>query len=51
MFGIVSEKTNLKNHPFVEDADAEITQLQKERSADDVYGGAFKTETDDGDEE
>ncbi len=49
--GTVSEKTLLKNHPLVEDADAEITQLQKERSADDVYNGAFKTETDDGDEE
>ncbi len=49
--GTVSEKTLLKNHPLVEDADAEITQLQKERSVDDVYSGAFKTETDDGDEE
>lgn len=49
--GLVSERTNLKNHPFVEDADAEITQLQKERNEADVYGGAFRTETDDGDEE
>lgn len=49
--GIVSEKTNLKNHPLVEDADAEITQLQKERSEADVYGGAFRTEPNDGDEE
>lgn len=49
--GIVSEKTNLKNHPFVEDADEEITQLQKERSEADVYGGAFNTEPNDGDDE
>ncbi len=49
--GIVSEKTNLKNHPFVDDAEAEITQLNKEKSEADVYGGAFRTEPNDGDEE
>lgn len=49
--GTVSERTLLKNHPLVEDADAEITQLQSERGASDVYGGAFKTEPLDGDEE
>lgn len=29
--GIVSTKTILKNHPFVEDADAELKELQKEK--------------------
>lgn len=49
--GTISEKTIIKNHPFVEDADAEITQIQKERSENDIYNGTFKTQTDDGDEE
>ena len=29
--GIVSTKTILKNHPFVEDVDAELKELQKEK--------------------
>lgn len=28
--GIISRKTILKNHPFVEDAEAELKQLEKE---------------------
>ena len=28
--GVVSKKTILKNHPFVQDADAELKQLEKE---------------------
>lgn len=43
--GIVSKKTILKNHPLVEDADAEIKQLEKEEqealAKADLYSGAF----------
>lgn len=39
--GIISQKTLLKNHPFVEDADAEIKQLEKEakeqQNKEDIY--------------
>ena len=39
--GIVSKKTILKNHPFVEDADAELKQLEKEAAEqtkkEDIY--------------
>lgn len=53
--GIVSKKTILKNHPLVEDADAELKQLEKEaqeaQEKADAYAGAFdasknSTETD-----
>ena len=44
--GIVSKKTILKNHPHVEDADAELKQLEKEeqetKQKADTYIGAFK---------
>ena len=43
--GIVSKKTILKAHPLVEDADAEIKQLEKEekeaQEKADTYVGAF----------
>jgi len=47
--GIVSRKTILKNHPFVEDADVEIAQLEAEekeaQEKADIYTGIFdKTE-------
>ena len=47
--GIISKKTILKNHPFVEDADAELKQMEKEeqevqeRADQQMYGGAFGT--------
>lgn len=49
---IVSKKTILKAHPLVEDADAEIKQLEKEekeaQEKADAYAGAFgKTKEDD----
>lgn len=44
--GTVSNKTILKNHPFVEDADAEERQIAKEqeaaKQADDPYQQAFR---------
>lgn len=44
--GTVSNKTILKNHPFVEDADAEERQIAKEqeaaKQADDQYQQAFR---------
>lgn len=46
--GIVSQKTILKNHPFVEDADTELEQLKKEeeqaREKEESYLGAFSAE-------
>ena len=43
--GIVSEKTILKNHPLVEDADEELKQIEKEekeaQEKADLYAGAF----------
>ena len=43
--GIVSKKTILKAHPLVEDADAELKQLEKEaqeaQEKADAYAGAF----------
>lgn len=43
--GIVSKKTILKNHPFVENAEAEEKQLEKEQKeaedAADIYGGSI----------
>ncbi|MBS6396685.1 MAG: phage portal protein [Clostridiales bacterium] len=47
--GIVSRKTILKNHPFVEDADEEVRQLEKEekeaQEKAELYGGAFKAKS------
>lgn len=44
--GIVSKKTILKNHPLVEDADAELEQLEREEQEEqkkaEVYTKAFK---------
>jgi hypothetical protein len=41
--GVISKKTILKNHPFVEDAEKEIEQIEKERQeeleASNIYGG------------
>ena len=43
--GVISNKTILKNHPFVEDADAEEKQIEKEKnqqeSENDDYKNAF----------
>lgn len=43
--GIVSKKTILKAHPLVDDANAEIKQLEKEEqealAKADLYSGAF----------
>ena len=43
--GIVSKRTILKNHPLVEDADAELKYLEKEeqeaQAKADMYNGAF----------
>ena len=40
--GIISKKTILKNHPFVEDAEKELDQIEKERQAEleaaNIYG-------------
>lgn len=54
--GIISRKTILKNHPFVEDADDEIKQLEKEeeqmRMKEDEYARTFpKGEMESTDEE
>ena len=49
--GIVSKKTILKNHPFVENADDELVQLEKEekeaQKKADLYGSAFNAPSDD----
>ena len=41
--GVISKKTILKNHPFVEDAEKELEQIEKERQeeleASNIYGG------------
>lgn len=51
--GIVSKKTILKNHPLVEDADAELKQIEKEdqeaQEKADLYSGAFAGNGDNGD--
>ena len=54
--GIVSQKTILKNHPLVEDADAELKQLEKEQAAEqqreEQYGRAFdKTQDEEAEKE
>lgn len=47
--GVISKKTILKNHPFVEDADAEIKQLEKEakeqQNKDDIYNNSVIDKT------
>lgn len=53
--GIVSQKTILKNHPLVEDADAELKQLEKEQAAEqqreEQYGRAFDKAQDEAQDE
>ncbi|MDQ9828843.1 phage portal protein, partial [Acinetobacter baumannii] len=43
--GVLSNKTILKNHPFVENAEDEEKQLQEEQKQkqdlEDIYGKAF----------
>ena len=50
--GIVSQKTILKNHPLVEDADPEIKQLETEEKENqkktELYVDAFQRENNDG---
>jgi len=40
--GVISKKTIIKNHPFVEDAEKELEQIEKERQAEmeaaNIYG-------------
>jgi SPP1 family phage portal protein len=49
--GILSQKTIVRNHPFVDDAEAELKQIAKEKEEalkeQDamMYGGAFKQNT------
>lgn len=49
--GIVSKRTILKNHPLVEDADAELKYLEKEeqeaQAKADMYSGTFNSGGDD----
>ncbi|WP_455715425.1 phage portal protein [Anaerosporobacter sp.] len=49
--GIVSKRTILKNHPLVEDADAELKYLEKEEAENqakaDMYGNSFNDGGDD----
>ncbi len=49
--GIVSKKTILKNHPLVEDADAELKQLEKEeleeQKKNEMYTNAFQQQDSD----
>lgn len=49
--GIISKKTILKNHPFVEDAEKEAEQLEKEKQADmeaaNIYGNDLPNDKDD----
>lgn len=50
--GIVSKKTILKNHPMVEDADAEMEELKKEEEEQDLYAGSFsQNQNDDSDDD
>lgn len=48
--GIISNKTILKNHPFVEDVEAEEKQLDQEKedieAAQDAYNSAFQSPLD-----
>ena len=43
--GIISQRTILKNHPFVTDVEEELKQMEKERQAaeekEDAYQDAF----------
>jgi hypothetical protein len=51
--GILSQKTIVRNHPFVDDAEAELKQIAKEKEEAQkeqdamMYGGAFGEDGDD----
>jgi SPP1 family phage portal protein len=53
--GVLSQKTIVRNHPFVEDAEAELKQIAKEKEEAQkeqdamMYGGAFGQNSDDND--
>lgn len=53
--GVISHKTILKNHPWVENAEEEEKQIKKEEEEDarkvDVYQQAFKQEEEGGEED
>lgn len=40
--GIISHRTQLLNHPMIEDADEELEQINKELKENDIYRGAFE---------
>lgn len=42
--GVISEKTIVKNHPWVVDAEKELGQMEDEREQGDGYEGAFSKE-------
>ena len=52
--GVISQKTIVRNHPFVENAEAEIRDLEKEKKAQQedaenrMYGGAFGSRENEG---
>ena len=46
--GIVSNRTLLAHHPFVDDVDKELKQLEKERNEADPYAQAFTAVNGDG---
>lgn len=49
--GVISNKTILKNHPFVEDADEEEKQMQKEKEQqEDVYPNNFNNQSNEDDD-
>ncbi len=52
--GIISQKTILKNHPFVEDAEAELKQIQKENEEKtqnaDIYQQMFTKKSNEDDD-
>ena len=52
--GIISKKTILKNHPFVENVDEELKQLQKEEKEEqekaELYQNVFSEEEENEDE-
>jgi hypothetical protein len=43
--GIISDETIVSNHPWVTDTDAELKQLQKEKTADLAQFMMGRTET------
>jgi SPP1 family phage portal protein len=55
--GILSQKTIVRNHPFVDDAEAELKQIAKEKEEAQkeqdamLYGGAFRQDGQDNDDD